>query len=68
MKIIYYKNKLHLDFDGVKEKEQLQKYINGEIDSIELDIRNLIPLSEYMIKNVSTYWNEKLNKGEIINA
>jgi len=62
MKITYHKNKLHLDLDEAKEKEQLQKYINGEILFIEIDIRNLIPLSEYMIKNVSTYWNEKMNK------
>ena len=59
MKIIYHKNKLHLDFDEAKENEQLQKYINGEIDFIEINIRNLIPLSNYMIKNVSSYWQEK---------
>ena len=64
MKITYHKNKLHLDLDEAKEKEQLQKYINGEILFIEIDIRNLIPLSEAMIKNVSTYWKEKNQEGE----
>tara|TARA_B100001939_G_scaffold341638_1_gene351553 strand:- start:148 stop:336 length:189 start_codon:yes stop_codon:yes gene_type:complete len=61
MKIIYYNNKLFLKLDEKREKQQLQKVIHDYNPEIEIDIKNLIPLSESMIKNVSTYWKEKNN-------
>lgn len=64
MKITYYDNKLFLKLDEKKEKQQLRKVIDNYNPEIEIDIKHLIPLSEAMIKNVSTYWKEKNEEGE----
>ena len=62
MKITYYNNKLFVDFNEAKEKEQLQKYINGEISEIEVDIKYITSLNEFISKGISRYWHEKMDK------
>jgi hypothetical protein len=58
MKITYYNNKLFVDFNEAKEKDQLPKLLKGEISEIEVDIKYITSLNEFISKGISRYFRE----------
>ena len=58
MKITYYNKKLFVDFNEAKEKDQLSKLLKGEITEIEVDIKYITSLNEFISKGISRYFRE----------
>ena len=58
MKITYYNKKLFVDFNEAKEKDQLSKLLKGEITEIEVDIKYITSLNEFISKGISRYFEE----------
>lgn len=58
MIITYYNKKLFVEFNEAKEKDQLPKLLKGEISEIEVDIKYITSLNEFISKGISRYFEE----------